>query len=258
MQHYRIGTLNCQNNADNREKKTEVNARALANHIIEKQYDILGTQELTKGFMKWVNKYLEIYNFYGGYQFGKGLIGKLPIIRDYNESAAVVTRKEATNVKTKSLPWFPWNPSDFWKALKKMAIKPRIATVVELEENGKVIYIINTHLDYYIPKLQKKQLDALYEIIKKCTEKGLVSIMGDFNLQITNPMFKEFERKLNGIGIRRVNINAKTNSNKHKTKTAIDHIFIPTAWKIADCGIFETLELEEITDHKALYVDVVF
>ena len=77
------------------------------------------------------------------------------------------------------------------------------------------------------------------------------------NLQITNPMFKDFENKLNDLGFRRVPVTEKTNSGKFKSKTAIDHIFIPKAWKIVSCGTFETKELEQVTDHKAVYVDVI-
>lgn len=259
MKYFRIGTLNCQNNADNRNLKQKENALVLANHIVEKQYDILGTQELTKGFTRQVNEYLEIYTFHGGYQFGSGFFGtKVPIIRDYNESTQILTRGVAEHVRTGALPWIPWNFKEFCRALFKGALKRRIVTVVELETIEHYIYIINTHLDYYLHNLQKRQLNYLYKKAKKYAALGDVVIMGDFNLQITNPMFRHFENKLNEIGIRRVNVDEKTNSAKYKSKTAIDHIFIPSYWKIVDCGTFDTLALSEITDHKAVYVDVVF
>jgi len=259
MKYFRIGTLNCQNNADNRGLKQKENALALANHIIDKQYDILGTQELTRGFTAQVNEYLEAYTFLGRYQFGSGFFGtKIPIIRDYNESNKILTRNPAEHIRTMALPWIPWGVKDFWRAIRKGSLKRRIVTVVELETIEHYIYIINTHLDYHIHKLQKRQLKYLYKKVKKYAAIGDVVIMGDFNLQITNPMFKDFENKLNELGIRRVNVDEKTNSIDHRSKTAIDHIFIPSYWKIVDSGTFDTLSLSGITDHKAVYVDVVF
>lgn len=261
MKYFRIGTLNCQNNSNNRNNKkngTSDTAYLLAQHIIDKKYDILGTQELTRRFMTQVDDYLEEYNFYGGYQYGRGVLGtKIPFLRDYNQSNQIVTARKVVSAKTRALPWIPYNFEDLVKGLKKPSISRRIVTTIELEDNYNRIYIINTHLDYYLPRVQQRQLNYLLKKVKKYTKYGLVVLMGDFNLQITNPMFKDFENKLNDLGIRRVPVTEKTNSGKFKSKTAIDHIFIPKSWKIVSCGTFETKELEQVTDHKAVYVDVI-
>lgn len=261
MKYFRIGTLNCQNSVTNRNNKIyseNDNSDKLAKHIIEKQYDILGTQELTRTFMKQVDEHLKEYSFYGGYQYGRGVLGtKIPIFKDYNQSNQIITQRKVVSTSTRALPWFPWNYEDFIKAFKKKSISRRIVTTIELEDTYNRIYIINTHLDYYLPRLQKRQLKYLYNKVKKYVQYGFVVLMGDFNLQITNPMFREFEDKLNVIGVKRVPVTEKTNSERFSSKTAIDHIFIPKSWKIVSCGTFNTEELMEITDHKAVYVDVI-
>lgn len=261
MNYFRIGTLNCQNSIANRNNKIHSehdNAAILANHIIEKQYDILGTQELTKSFMKQVDEHLKEYNFYGGYQYGRGVLGmRLPIIKEYNQSNQIVTQKKVVSASTRALPWMPHNYEDLKKAFKKRSLSRRIVTKIELEDTYNRYYIINTHLDYYLPRLQKRQLEYLYKKVKKYVKYGYVVLMGDFNLQITNPMFRKFENKLNTIGLRRIPVNGKTNSDKFSSQTAIDHIFIPKSWKIVACGTFENCELDDITDHKAVYVDVI-
>ena len=261
MKYFRIGTLNCQNNSRNRNNKkngTSDNAYLLAQHIIDKQYDILGTQELTRPFMKQVDDYLDEYNFYGGYQYGRGVLGtKIPFFKDYNQSNQIVTARKVVSAKTKALPWIPYSLEDLIKGLKKPSISRRIATIIELEDSYNRIYVINTHLDYYLPKVQQRQLNYLIKKVKKYSKYGLVVLMGDFNLQINNPMFRSFEMELNKLGVRRVPVNEKTNSNKFKSKSAIDHIFIPKQWKIVSCGTFDTERLALITDHKAVYVDVI-
>lgn len=256
MKYFRIGTLNCQNSRENR-KYVDEHAALLGRHIITHAYDILGTQELTKKFMKKVNEYLKEYNFYGGYQYGRSIGTKLPILKDYNQSNQIMTTKKVIKVRTKALPWFPFNYDDLVKGLKKMSISRRIVTIIELEVIDKTVYVINTHLDYYLPRIQRRQLTCLLKLVKKYSKNGLVVLMGDFNLQTSNAMFSEFESSVNALGLRRVPVNEKTNANKFKSKSAIDHIFIPKKWKIASCGIFDTDELNLITDHKAVYVDVI-
>ena len=260
MKYFRIGTLNCQNNSENRNNKKngkDDNAYLLAQHILDKKYDILGTQELTRPFMRQVDDYLEEHDFYGGYQYGMGILGRIPILRNFNQSNQIVTTKKVLSSKTKGLPWFPKNYEDLIKGLRKKSISRRIATIIELEDDYKRIYVVNTHLDYYLPRVQQRQLNYLLKKVKKYSKAGLVVLMGDFNLQITNPMFKQFEMDLNALGMRRVPVNEKTNASKYKSKMAIDHIFIPKSWQIVSCGIFNTNRLELITDHKAVYVDVI-
>jgi len=70
----KIGTLNCQNNTENRQNRNN-HAILLGEHILKQKYDILGTQELTMRFTRKVDEYLREYHFYGDYQYGRGIIG---------------------------------------------------------------------------------------------------------------------------------------------------------------------------------------
>ena len=79
--------------------------------------------------------------------------------------------------------------------------------------------------------------------------------MGDFNLHINDQIFKDFIQKLADLNIVRVPVDGKTNASHYSDTTAIDHIFIPRKWKILDYGLIAE-DLDNITDHKAIYVEV--
>ncbi len=252
----KIGTLNCQNSKENRTNRND-RARLLARHILEKRYDILGMQELTLGFSKKVDAYLKNYNFYGDYQYGRGLFGtRVPIIKTYNQGNHVVTKLPALSIATKSLPWLRYSLKEWIRALKKGSVARRIVTRVEIEIEDTRVYIFNTHLDYYTPSLQKRQLAYLLKQIKKYHAYGQVLLMGDFNLETYNPMFVEFTKELEKLDIVRIPVNEKTNAKKYRKKTAIDHIFIPKQYRILECGTLDMENLQYLTDHKAVYAIV--
>ena len=252
----RIGTLNCQNNADNRDIRNN-NAFILAEHVNDMKYDILGTQELTIRFTNKISKYLNDYFVYGKFQYGRGLLGtRLPLLKDYNQGNQIITHYESNKSSTYTMPWIPNKFSDIKKAIKKGSMTKRMLTVVETYIDNKKVYILNTHLDYYITSVQQRQLNFLYNKIIKYLKDGFVVMMGDFNLDLDDDIFTEFINKLNNVGISRVPMNDKTNAEKYRQTSAIDHIFIPSSWTIVDFGIVEGLE--DVTDHKAVYVDVSF
>ena len=170
---------------------------------------------------------------------------------------------------TKHIPWFPTNPKDLFISLKDASIMARIATVVGIldDDFGNLIHI-NTHLDYRLKSIQTKQLKALYKIIKdlvtvypspffKPFTDPCVILTGDFNMEVgIDKHFDEFIEALARIGIKRVEVNDKTNASKFSNQTAIDHIFIPSIWDIEDAGLINDDELSKITDHKGVYAKV--
>lgn len=256
MTKIKIGTLNCQNNEDNRLDRNN-HALILANHILEIKYDILGLQELTIPYTEKIKKYLKKYYFYGKYQYGKGIFGtRFPIVKCFNQANKIVTPYHINKTKTYALPWIPYSIKDLMKMLKKRCLTRRTITRIDLTFNQKDIYIFNTHLDYYIPRLQERQLNYLLKKINKYQKKGQVVIMGDFNLHIGDRIFDEFINKLESIDIVRVPVNDKTNSNNYRDTTAIDHIFIPRNWQIVEYGLISD-DLTSITDHKAIIVEVI-
>ena len=65
------------------------------------------------------------------------------------------------------LPWIPSNPKDLVISISKASIMPRIVTItITKNETMGVICSINTHLEYQIPSVQKRQLKFLKQLIK--------------------------------------------------------------------------------------------
>ncbi len=252
----KIGTLNCQNNDENR-NNCHNHAQILAHHILEQKYDILGTQELTMKFTRAVDHYLKEYDFYGDYQYGRGIIGRyFPIIKSFNQGNHIITPLPVAETRTRVLPWLRYHWKDFWRAFKKKSIARRIMTRIELDMPRERIYVFNTHLDYYTPALQKRQLAYVLKKIKKYYRYGSIVLMGDFNLETKDDIFADFIQELELLGIVRVPVFDKTNHAKYREKTSIDHIFIPKKWKILECGTLNMEDLSYLTDHKAVYVEV--
>ncbi len=252
----KIATLNCQNNQDNRDNRNN-RASLLALHILKKKYDILGTQELTMKFTKRLDSYLREYDFYGDYQYGRGIIGtRFPLIKSFNQGNQIVTYLPVSSTSTRALPWLRYTLKEFIRALKKGAIARRIMTKVEIELPKERVTIVNTHLDYYTPSLQKRQLAFLLKKIKKYSRYSSIVLMGDFNLETTNPIFASFIRELENYQLVRVPVEDKTNASKYRQKNAIDHIFLPRSWQVLGSGVISTKELSDLTDHKAVYAVV--
>ena len=257
MKILKIGTLNLRNSEVNRKGGLRSdginNAQLVAEHIEKEKFDILGTQELTRRFKREIKKNLKKYKFYGGYRYGNNIISNnVKIIRDYNENNNIITKYKVKYKKTKLLPIIPFNIKEIIDGIKSKKIFPRIVTIIILEDKEKnKICAINTHLDFKIPSLQKRQLNKLKHIIEKHIKKYPVILTGDFNMEVKN--FNNFIEELKLLGLIRVEVNDKTNDTKYKTKTAIDHIFIPDTWKIINKGINN---IEGVTDHKEVFVEV--
>lgn len=257
MNKIKVGTINLRNNAINRKGGLRTdgidNAKIVAKHIIDEQFDILGTQELTRGFLKAIMLYLKNYKIYGNYRFGNNILSRyIKILDNFNESNSIITSHEVLQVKTKKLPFFTTKIKEIKYIFKKKLFFPRIYTLALVRKNNSIICIINTHLSYKMPSLQKKQLNYLYKEIKKSILKYHVILTGDFNMQIGDKIFDEFNYKLSSIGLKRVEVNDKTNSRKFKTKTAIDHIYVPNSWNIVHKG---TNKIDDVTDHLEVFVE---
>lgn len=255
----KLGTLNIQNNKINRvggeDSLGNDNALILSNHIKTNEFDIFGTQELTRRISK---RLVDEYHLklYGDYRYGDWA-QKIKFFDDYNENNAIITDMDVMLSETYKLPWIAKNPINLTKSVIKGSIMSRIvtSTVISDDDLGE-LFVINTHLDYQIPEIQNRQLKKIYELIKRVTYAYPIVLMGDFNMEITNPNFKEFVDALSRLGLQRVEVNAKTNEKKFTNKTAVDHIFIPNYWLINDVGLINDNQLKRVTDHKGVYVKV--
>ncbi len=75
-------------------------------------------------------------------------------------------------------------------------------------------------------------------------------------METSDSNFYDFVEQLKKLGLKRVEVNDKTNALKFENKTAINHIFVPNNWQIDDCGLIKDSSLETLTDHKGVYVKV--
>ena len=68
--------------------------------------------------------------------------------------------------------------------------------------------------------------------------------------------FNNFVEKIEKLGLKRVPINENTFVGKNNAKKTLDHIFIPKTWIIEKTGLIEDENLNSITDHNGVYVDI--
>ena len=254
----KIGTVNLKNDEINRNGGLRTdgasNAFIVANHIISEKFDIIGTQEMTKGFSNSLKRYLKDYKLYGGYRYGNNFFSNhVKLIKIFNENNNIITNKKVIKHKTKVLPMIPSKFKDLKFILKKKIFMPRILTIVLVEINNTIVCSMNTHLSYKAPSLQKRQLEYLLKVIRKYQKKYPIILTGDFNMEVGNKEFDEFNNKIENLNIKRLEVNDKTNSNKFKNKTAIDHLYIPKTWEVIDKGI---KFLNNVTDHNEVYAIV--
>lgn len=264
MSTVRIGTLNVQNSKINRSggitPEGKDNTEALGNFIEDNSFYFLGAQEIVRVFSKKLLSKSQKYKIYGGYRYGDSkLVQNVGFLNDFNESNPIITQGKVLTTKTNLLPWIPNNPVDLFKAIKNGSIMPRIITSVEIEDEqvGKIT-VLNTHLDYQLESVQKRQLKSILKIIRSIIkDNSNIVLMGDLNMELAvDEHFDEFVEELDKLGLKRVEVNNKTNAEKFSNKTAIDHMFIPKQWVVEKAGLIEDENIESVTDHKGVYADV--
>ena len=252
MSNIRIGTFNTKDNRINSNvglrKDGTNNAELVSNMIKEKEFDLLGTQELTIKYVNELALRLPNYKFYGSYRFGN-LLTAMPC----NENNQIITNRNVLEHKTIHLPWIANKFPDLIKSITKFSIMPRIATIVisEDEEHRKVC-MINTHLDYQIPSIQVRQLEAIKGLVQKYGQQYNVILTGDFNMELGDKKFDSFVTDVKDV-LQHVDVQGSTWHGKNGEETTVDHIFVPKDWKIEDAGIIDSMGT---SDHDGLFVDV--
>jgi endonuclease/exonuclease/phosphatase family metal-dependent hydrolase len=246
-----IGSMNIKNDKINRlgglSENGINNSETMGNYVNKMKFDFIGTQEMTYVFIKSLKKYLnKEYQIVGQFRYANNFFKK---IVPYNESNSIITNKKILKNLTLKLPWLPNKLSDY-KFDKLIGITPRIATIVIEEENN--ICYINTHLDYKFSNVQKKQLDFIINYITKISDEYNIILTGDFNMELSNPLFSDFVLELNKLKLKRIEIEEYTWDDK-----IIDHIFIPEKWVVEEKGIMKDNYLTQISDHNGIYAKVV-
>lgn len=227
----KISSFNIQNdfNKYNKNKTLEI-----INYLKNNKIDILGLQEVYSKLAKDLEIDLKNINYsiYGKYRFHLHVF-----FNKINEKVPIITNKKVILSNTFHLPYFP-------SPLK------RIVTKVVVSYKNKYISIYNTHLDYLLESVKKKELKKLYNLIKN--DNNLIILIGDFNLKDNNEIFNKFISLLNKKKIYRVEFNDKT-LKKSKYKREIDHIFLSNSFKLIKKEVIKTLE---ISDHFPVLVCV--
>ncbi len=227
-----IGTFNVQNKyflKNYNGKNIKNNPRIFNEMLKEYQIDILGTQELVKGYLENLNQEInKQYQILGGYRFPKGLFKK------FNETNSIITKQPILKCETKHLPFLP-------------TLLPRIVTIAHLhtKEAGTICFM-NTHLSFANRKVQKRQLETLQKMIASISIP--IILTGDFNLTIHNPIFKNFITELQRLHLKRIPIHEKTYK-KHTKERSIDHIFIPESWEIDSFQVIKDAKFDDFSDH---------
>ncbi len=220
------------------------------------EIDILATQEMIASTLKVLKENLPDYHQVGKSRYGnRHMTQKVRPLRIYNEYATIFTQLPVLKQNTIALPWFPSTLKDLFQGIfKYRSITPRVLTeiIIDMEQYGRV-RLLNTHLDCHMNTVRKKQLDFLYHYIEQSNLP--VILLGDFNSNLKNKLFANFVKKLEKIGIHRLEYNKKT-FRKSKKDMAIDHIFLPEMFEVKEFGIIDKKGMEEYSDHYPLYVVV--
>ena len=192
-------------------------AKTVAEYLVDNDISLLGTQELVAGYSDRLEGYLPLYGIYGEYrQGGRALVSYA------NERCGIVTDEEVISTTT---TWLPYVPKNLGMILKNpFDIMPRVATVsvINFDSIGETA-VINTHLDYKLDEIQESQLDALYNLIEEAKANYPVIVMGDFNMILNKPIFRNFILRLEKIGIYLVQF---SNTKENDKNIRIDQAFI--------------------------------
>ena len=223
-----ICTFNIQNNFKNYNKNK---SNEIVDLLKDKSIDIYNLQEVYSKIDKDLKSIFRnlSYTINGTYRF--------LIPTRFNEKNPIITNKKVISQKTYHLPFLP-------------SLLKRIMTKVEIEDDGKIISIYNTHLEVRKEKVKERQLKKILKILKE--DKNPIIITGDFNLKTNKELFNKFIEELNKLGIEHVDVEDKT-LKISKYHRAIDHIFISNSFKLISKKRITDLD---ISDHYPVLIKI--
>jgi len=228
------------------------NSTLLTNRVFDvikkHQIDVLCCQEIPRRLSNKFSKLMKGYDVLGDSRYHHYL-KSLP----FNEKNPIITNKEHIHAKTIRYKHKVKNIIEFLIYLKNIPIFPRIATVVVLKTDiKKDICVINTHLDYKLSIVQKKELKDLLELVKEYHKKYDIVLTGDFNMEESEEHFRDFINDLKEENIARINIKGYTWENKKGKKKTLDYMFASSNLKIKNFGIIKS---NNLSDHEIIYTE---
>lgn len=226
--------------------------------LVEDEVDILGTQELKCSTAKSLDDSLQDYNYdlTGESRWGDGIVGFC--FSFANETNSIIGSRLYMS-KTDALPWIPQNIDELAQGIEKGSIMARVVTtsVIAVEGIG-YVRCYNTHLDYGVPSIQRRQMDMLLEVIDNdYNELALpIIITGDFNAEPESENMKYFMNQLSQRGIQTAIENVNTYKGKMKdgdyieSPKQLDYIFYSEDFNMIDYQIIDNPS----SDHDAILV----
>ena len=242
----KIASFNIKHRIFRNNKKISTDVLKLIN---DNKIDVLCTQEIPRGLAKCFSKTMRGFSVSGDSRYHHYL-KSLP----FNEKTPIITKNKVVTTKTIRYKNKIKNIKEFFAYLKHIPIIPRIATIVIIKvKDSKDICVINTHLDYKLTLIQKKQLNHLLEIVSLYKDKYEIILTGDFNMDESDQHFCDFIKNLDELLIKKVSINGYTWIGKKNKKRVLDYIFVSSSLQINDKGIINS---NTLSDHEIIYVDV--
>lgn len=225
--------------------------------IRNSDFDIIGVQELNNKMFKDITSELSEYNFVGYPRSSKYFVERNDIM---------VSRKH--RILEYDTFWLSEKPekkgSSIW-----YSVFPRICTTALIYlEQGDIIRVYNTHLDFLLPKAREYGLKKISQHIEQQYKKeGYPAIlMGDFNATPFSTAIREFsqgkysDRKLTTVHSNKKEIFSLSTMSNFKGKEKglhIDYIFATEEFKVKDSGIiYYNRDGKYPSDHYPVYADL--
>jgi endonuclease/exonuclease/phosphatase family metal-dependent hydrolase len=161
---------------------------------------------------------------------------------------AILTHLPMRIVKTDALPGLPTAPT----------LEPRGALWVQLEIDGRLVQIINTHLGL-LPKERRVQVDALLggQWINHPQCEGEMILCGDFNALPNSYVHNRLRRSLNDAA--QINIRGNLPESTffgRRPILRIDYVFVSQSIKVINCMVPRTEMTRIASDHLPLIADI--
>lgn len=256
-QTFSICTINVQNKYTSEESNFQSGADLIIS-LVEDGVDIIGTQEMKSSTEKNLEDDIENYQYdiVGEPRWGDGIIGDC--LTFANETNSIIG-SELYMSKTVTLPWVPQTMEELLQGLSEGSIMSRIVTCSVCAIDG-IGYVrcYNTHLDYGVPTIQRRQMDALLELID-CDNAELelpIVITGDFNAEPNSENMKYFIEQLSQRGIQLTIMENNTYKGKIQDgeyttlPKQLDYVFYSNDFQVVDYQLIDNPS----SDHDAVLI----
>ena len=205
--------------------------------IKDNDFDIIGVQELSNKMFKDLTSEISNYNFVGSPRSKKYFIERNDIL--------VSIRHRILDYNTF---WLSEKPDEIGSAIW-YSVFPRICTTALIElEDGNIIRVYNTHLDFLFPKAREYGLKKICEYMENQHKKDdyPAILMGDFNAMPSSKAIRDFSegrysaKKFIAVQENNKEIYSMSTLSKFKGKKKglhIDYIFVTEEFNVRNSEI---------------------